>query len=93
MPGSIGSHNADRRDGNTLFWDISVLGGTLNIQAESDPTGTPASGSSDGFPVWAYGVIAAVLLGALYYFRKGNSGGGDSASSDDYDAPPPPPAE
>jgi len=96
MPGSILSHNADRQDGNTLFWEIPVLGGTLEIQAESDPTGTPASGgSSDGFPVWAYGIIAAVLLGALYYFRKGKSGGGgESAPSDDADdVPPPPPAE
>ncbi len=90
LPGSILSHNADRQDGNTLFWEVPVLGGTLDIRAESDPTGTPASSSSDGFPVWAYGIIAAVLLGALYYFRKGKSGGGDSASDD---APPPPPAE
>jgi hypothetical protein len=97
MPGSIVSHNADRQDGNTLFWEIPVLGGSLDIRAESDPTGSPASGSSDGFPVWAYGVIAAILLGALFYFRKGKSGGGEPASdhepvSDD-DAPPPPPAE
>jgi len=93
MPGSITEHNADRQDGNTLYWDIPVLGGTLNIQAESDPRGTPAS-SSDGFPVWAYAVIAAVLLGAIYYFMKGRSGGG-AASTDDgaaaIDDPPPPP--
>jgi len=94
MPGSILSHNADRQDGNTLLWEIPVLGGTLDIQAESDPTGTPASGdSSDGFPVWAYGVIAAILLGALYYFRKGKSGGSDELAPSDNDAPPPPPAE
>ena len=96
MPGTILSHNAERQDGNTLYWDIPVLGGTLDIQAESDPTGTPAS-SSDGFPVWAYFVIAAVLLGALYYFMKGRSGG-DAAEpaeatrswEDDPDDPPPP---
>ena len=97
MPGSIVSHNADRQDGNTLFWEIPVLGGTLEIRAQSDPTGAPASGSSDGFPVWAYGVIAAILLGALFYFRQGKSGGGEPASdhepASDDDAPPPPPAE
>jgi hypothetical protein len=96
MPGSITEHNADRQDGNTLYWDIPVLGGTLDIQAQSDPRGTPAS-SSDGFPIWAYGVIAAVLLGALYYFMQGRSGGGTSTADDGAvatdDPPPPPPAD
>jgi len=100
MPGAISEHNADRQDGNTLYWDIPVLGGTLDIQAQSDPRGSPAS-SSDGFPVWAYGIIAAVLLGAVYYFMQGRSGGGTSATTDDSaddgatasdDPPPPPPA-
>ena len=87
MPGAITSHNADRQDGNTLYWDIPVLGGTLDIQAQSDPRGTPASGSSDGFPVWAYGLIAVVLLGAGYYFMKSRSttddGSDDSAPADE----------
>jgi len=100
MPGAISEHNADRRDGNTLYWDIPVLGGTLDIQAQSDPRGTPAS-SSDGFPVWAYGIIAAVLLGAVYYFMQSRSGGGSPATTEDSaddgatasdDPPPPPPA-
>jgi hypothetical protein len=86
MPGSITSHNADRQDGNTLYWDIPVLGGTLDIQAESDPRGTPASGGSDGFPVWAYGLIAALILGAGWYFMKGRATGGDEAASPE--APP-----
>jgi hypothetical protein len=98
MPGGITEHNADRQDGNTLYWDIPVLGGTLDIQAQSDPRGTPASSSSDGFPVWAYGIIAAVLLGALYYFRQARSGGGSSTTGAgaDFatdDPPPPPPAD
>ena len=95
MPGAILDHNADRQDGNTLHWDIPVLGGTLDIQAKSDPTGAPASGGGDGFPAWAYGVIAVVLLGALYYFMKGRSGGGTagSAGATSSDGPPPPPAE
>jgi len=100
MPGAISEHNADRRDGNTLYWDIPVLGGTLDIQAQSDPRGTPAS-SSDGFPVWAYGIIAAVLLGGVYYFMQSRSGGVSPATTEDSaddgatasdDPPPPPPA-
>ena len=84
MPGAITSHNADRQDGNTLYWDVPVLGGTLDIQAQSDPRGTPASGSSDGFPVWAYGLIALVLLGAGYYFMQSRSTSGDGSD----DSPP-----
>jgi len=83
MPGSITTHNADRQEGNTLFWEVPILGGTLDIQAESDPTGTPAGGS-DGFPVWAYAIIAVVVLGAVWYFMQSRSGG-------DSEAPPPPP--
>ena len=79
MPGSITSHNADRQDGNTLYWDVPVLGGTLEIQAQSDPTGTPASGSSDGFPTWAYGVIAVLLAAAAWYFLRGRSSDDDAA--------------
>lgn len=97
MPGQILSHNADRQTGNTLYWDIPVLGGTLDIQAESDPTGTPAGGG-DGFPVWAYAVLAAVVLGAAWYFMKGRSGGtggSDGAaaapSAPTEEAPPAPP--
>ncbi|MEE9297711.1 MAG: hypothetical protein V3V29_01575 [Acidimicrobiia bacterium] len=104
MPGAITSHNANRREGNTLFWDLPVLGGTLDIRAQSDPTGTPA-GDSSGFPAWAYVVIALFVLGALYYFMKGRSSGagGDDASAtaeaasddstDDALAPPPPPSD
>ena len=108
MPGAITSHNADRQEGNRLFWDIPVLGGSLNIQAESDPTGTPASGGSDGFPAWAYVVIAAIVLAALYYYNKSRTGVATGAAGEEPAAPqapeaapepsddtppPPPPAE
>ena len=96
MPGGIVSHNADRQDGNTLFWDVPVLGGTLDIQAESDPSGTPASGGSDGFPTWAYGLLAVLVLGALWYFMNGRSSGstGTTTTTSSDDTPPaPPPAE
>lgn len=96
MPGAITSHNADRQDGNTLYWDVPVLGGSLDIQAESDPTGTPASGGGgDGFPVWAIAILAVAVLGAVWYFMKGRSGGsagGDTAPPAPVvdDAPPAP---
>lgn len=79
MPGEILSHNADRQEGNTLYWEVPVLGGTLDIQAESDPTGTPA-GDGGGFPVWAYLVLAALVIGAIWYFMQGRSAAPRSAS-------------
>ncbi len=87
MPGAITSHNADRQEGNRLYWDVPVLGGSLNIQAESDPTGTPASGGSDGFPTWAYVVIAAIVLAALYYFMKSRSGAATGGAGESSAAP------
>jgi hypothetical protein len=78
MPGGILSHNADRQDGNTLYWEVPVLGGTLDIQAESDPNGTPAS-SGGGFPIWAYALLVVALLAAGWYFMKGRSGGASPA--------------
>lgn len=91
MPGGIVSHNADRQDGNTLYWDVPLTGGDLNIQAESDPNGTPASGGGGGFPVWAIGLLAVAVLAAAWYFMKGRSGGAAPAAA--ADTPPPPPSE
>jgi len=90
MPGAILSHNADRQEGNTLYWDVPITGGSLDIQAESDPTGTPAS--DGGFPIWAIGILALVVLGALWYFNQSRTSG-SSSSDDTDDAPPPPPSE
>lgn len=67
MPGSIISHNADSQNGNELTWRVPVTGGTLDIQAESDPTGSPASGGG-GFPIWLIVVLAAVVALAVVYF-------------------------
>lgn len=87
MPGEILSHNADRQDGNTLYWEVPVTGGTLDVQAESDPTGTPASGSGDGgFPVWGYAVLGAILLGAVWFFLRGRSGSGSAPAAPPSDA-------
>lgn len=92
LPGKILSHNADRVDGNTLIWDVPVLGGSLDIQAESDPTGTPAGGGG-GFPMWILAVVAAVgaaIVGyAMMQRRKPATAGGTAASTDDTTPPPP----
>lgn len=88
MPGRITDHNADSQDGNTLTWSIPVLGGTLNVSAQSDPNGTPASGGGGGgFPTWLIAVIVLVVLGGGYYLwsqnKKKKSGGAAPT-----DAPP-----
>jgi hypothetical protein len=71
MPGSITSHNADSRNGNELTWRVPVTGGSLNIQAESDPTGTPASGGGGGIPIWVFVALAVVAaLAVLYFLNK-----------------------
>lgn len=86
MPGAILEHNADRQQGNTLYWDVPILGGTLDIQATSDPTGTPA-GDDDGFPVWAYGLLAAVVLGALWYFMKNRAPAAPTGTAEAFPTP------
>jgi hypothetical protein len=86
MPGEILSHNADRQEGNTLYWSVPLTGGALDIQAESDPAGTPAS-DGGGFPVWVIGILAALVLGALWYFNQSRTSG-SSESTDDADEPP-----
>jgi hypothetical protein len=67
MPGSIISHNADSRSGNELTWRVPVMGGTLDIQAQSDPTGTPAS-AGGGIPIWLIVALAAVAAVAVVWF-------------------------
>jgi len=87
MPGRILDHNADSQDGNTLTWVIPVLGGTLDVSASSDPTGTPAGGGgSGGFPLWLIILIVVLVLAVVYYFYMQNKKKGGAA------APPPAPA-
>jgi len=99
LPGEILSHNADRTDGNTLFWEVPLFGGDLTIQAESDPTGS-SSGGGGGFPIGIVIAIAAVVvLGGLWYYnnqKKGDAApaqAAPAATSTDDAPPPPPPAE
>ena len=86
MPGRILEHNADSQDGNTLSWVIPVLGGTLDVSATSDPTGTPAGGGSGGFPLWLIILIVVVVLAAGYYFYMQNKKKGGAVAT-----PPPAP--
>ncbi|MEK7252646.1 MAG: hypothetical protein AAB198_05300 [Actinomycetota bacterium] len=89
MPGRITDHNADSQSGNTLTWKIPVLGGTLNVSASSDPSGTPASGGGGGgFPTWLIAVIAVVVLGGGYYLWSQNKKKGGAAPAAT-DTPPP----
>ena len=49
MPGKILSHNANSQSGNTLTWNVDLAaGGPLDIQAESDPSGSESSGNNKG---------------------------------------------
>jgi len=89
LPGHIISHNADSQSGNTLTWKIPVLGGTLDVQASSDPSGSPAGGGGGGFPMWLIAVIAVVVLGGGYYFWTQNKKKGGAAPT--ADTPPPAP--
>jgi hypothetical protein len=103
LPGKILEHNADSREGNTLVWAVPLFGGTLDVQAQSDPS-QPADGGGGGggIPIWVWIAIAAVVVGgAVYYFmqqqkKAGTSPAGASPdapmSSDAADTPPAPPA-
>lgn len=94
MPGSITDHNADSRDGNELTWRVPVTGGTLNIQAESDPTGTPASGGG-GVPIWLIVALVAVVALAVLYFlnKKRTPATAPAQPAEGIDEAPAPPAE
>ena len=92
LPGKILTHNADSVDGNTLTWKIPVMGGALNIQAESDPNGTPG-GSGGSFPLWILAVVAAVAIAIVVYAvmqRKKPAAAGATPMTGGTDLPPPP---
>lgn len=96
MPGAITSHNATSQRGNELTWRVPVLGGALDIQAESDPTGSPAGGGG-GIPIWLI-VAAAVVIGlaALYVLNQRKKGAepqpaGTAPTEGAGEHPPPPP--
>ncbi|MEX0825372.1 MAG: hypothetical protein WD184_01235 [Acidimicrobiia bacterium] len=71
LPGKILEHNADSREGNTLIWAVPILGGTLDVQAQSDPSQPEDGGGGGGIPMWVWiAIAAAVVAGAVYYFMQ-----------------------
>jgi len=92
LPGRILTNNADRVEGNTLIWAVPVLGGTLDLQAESDPNGSPA-GDGGGFPMWILVVAAAVVVAiVVYVIMQRRKVVPAVAAPDPMDDLPPPPA-
>jgi hypothetical protein len=71
LPGKILEHNADSREGNTLVWAVPLFGGTLDVQAQSDPSQPASGGGGGGIPMWVWiAIAAAVVAGAVYYFMQ-----------------------
>lgn len=71
LPGKILEHNADSREGNTLIWAVPLFGGTLDVQAQSDPSQPADGGGGGGIPIWVWiAIAAAVVAGAVYYFMQ-----------------------
>jgi hypothetical protein len=57
MPGSIGDHNANEQNGNSLTWEVP-MSGDVNIQATSNAGGISISNNSVW---WVVGIGAACL--------------------------------
>ena len=100
LPGKILEHNADRKSGNLLTWEVPLDGTELVVTASSDPTGTPESDGGGGFPVWLIIVLVVAAGGGIAYFaskRKKETALtealAEAAEAADTPPPPPPPAE
>jgi hypothetical protein len=82
LPGKILEHNADRREGNTLIWAVPIFGGTLDVQAQSDPSQPADGGGGGGIPMWVWiAIAAAVVAGAVYYFMQQQKKAGASPAA------------
>jgi MYXO-CTERM domain-containing protein len=82
MPGAITSHNATSQSGNELTWSIPLFGGPLDINAESDPTGTPASaGGGLSLPL-IIGALALLALAAFFFLRKKSADAAEATTGD-----------
>lgn len=82
LPGKILEHNADSREGNTLIWEVPIFGGTLDVQAQSDPSQAPDGGGGGGIPMWVWiAIAAAVVAGAIYYFMQQQKKAGASPTA------------
>jgi hypothetical protein len=94
MPGRVLDSNADSAEGSTLTWEVPLLGGAVEVRAESDPT--QSGGGGGGFPIWIVAVIVLVLGGGIAYFvlnqrRAIRAGGPVGVQTHGGDAAPPPP--
>lgn len=93
MPGSITSHNATSQNGNELTWKIPLFGGPLEINAQSDPTGTPAvSGGGLSLPL-IIGALALLAAAAFFFLRKKSADAAGAVAAEGMgNAPQAPPA-
>lgn len=94
LPGKVLEHNADSQSGNTLTWAVPITGGTVDIMAQSDPSGSEGG----GFPVWLIVLIAVLVVAAVGFFLWSRSRSGPAATPapeaiPPYGETPPPPAE
>lgn len=82
MPGRVLSSNADDVLGDgTLSWDVPLFGGTVNLQAESDPN--QAADTGGGFPIWLLAIIGVAVVGAILWFMNNrNADAGNVATGD-----------
>lgn len=90
MPGKILEHNADSQVGNTLVWSVPIVGGTVDVMAQSDPTAGEGGG---GFPIWLIIIIAVVVGVGIGYFLWHRSRSGTGTATPEAAAPETPPAE
>jgi hypothetical protein len=97
MPGKVISSTADSADGSTLSWSVPIFsGGSMTVQAESDPTQEADGGS--GFPVWLIALVVVVLAaGAFLFMRSRQSAPAattpEAPEAPAADEPPAPPSE
>ncbi|MEX2323994.1 MAG: hypothetical protein WEA29_09530 [Acidimicrobiia bacterium] len=98
MPGAITSHNATSQNGNELTWSIPLFGGAIQINAESDPRGTAASGGGGLSLPLIIGILVVLAAAAFFFLRKKSADAAAAAAAEDMvaapttEAPPAPPA-
>lgn len=76
VPGTVGSNNADKVEGNTLTWDISTAG-DKNIHVESAAGGLSLPGGMGALGAALCGCIFCVIVlgaggGGVFWFTRRN---------------------
>ncbi|HSG79469.1 MAG TPA: hypothetical protein VLD62_07820 [Acidimicrobiia bacterium] len=88
MPGKVISSTADSADGSTLSWSVPIFsGGTLAVQAESDPTQDADGGG--GFPAWLIAVTVVVVAAGAFLFMRSRKSAPAAAPSEEPEAAAP----